>query len=431
MARRPHGTGSVFQEHDHATCPPAVAGVRPPHDCLGRWVGTYEAGWTARGTRRRRKVVARTELQAKRKLVAALRKAEQAEAPKAGGKPTVKRWADQWLETTQATLRPTAWNANASLVRNWIVPTIGHRRLDQLAPSDVAAVMRAMSGAGLAAASARRSHFVLKGMLRAAVLEGHIVPQGVMLVSGPDKGENDRDAIPLLDALALLETATRRPDASRWVAALLQGMRPAECLGLTWACVDLEAATLDVSWQLKPLPYRTRYDRASGFRVPTGYVARQLDGALHLVRPKTSRGQRIIPLVPWMATALAAWREVGPSSPHGLVWPRPDGRPQTDTADRDAWVALTDATQVAMVDGIEGRRYDLYEARHTTATLLKEAGVDDETITQILGHASILSSRAYIHVNNTKTRAALDGLAATLGLALTPQEREPRALESS
>lgn len=61
--------------------------------------------------------------------------------------------------------------------------------------------------------------------------------------------------------------------------------------------------------------------------------------------------------------------------------------------------------------------FDLYSARHTTATLLREAGVDDETITAIMGHTLILSTRAYLHSSDSRARAALDGVAARLGLA--------------
>lgn len=430
-ARRPHGTGSVYQEH-LATCPKPVPGppgangkptmVRPSHRCDGPWVGSVELGWTARGTRRRRRVKGPSERAVRVKIRELMRTASESEAAVVGGKPTVRTWAEQWLENTSSRLRPGAWATNRSAVRLWIVPTIGHKRLDLLTPADVRAVTRAVLAAGRASSTAHRAHAVLKGMLREAVMEGHTVPQRVLMVEGPGAGEHDRDAIPLADAHDILAAAATMPDASRWVAALLQGMRPAECLGLTWSCVDLEEGVIDVSWQLKALPYNVARDRSSGFRVPTGYVARQLDGSLHLVRPKTARGRRLIPLVPWMTAALTRWRALAPESRHDLVWPRADGRPQVDSADRARWVEVQDAARVACVDGTEGRRYALYEARHTTATLLREAGVDDQTITAIMGHASILSTKAYLHTSSTRTRAALDGLAGRLGLTAVPEE---------
>ncbi len=402
--RRPHGTGSVY--YDAAR---------------DRWVGSIELGWTARGTRRRKRVVGTSERNVRQKLVALMREADASEAPVVGGKPTVRTWAEQWLEITERRLRPSTWATNRSAIKQWIVPTIGHRRLDSLSPADIRAVTRAITAAGRATSTAQRAQAVLEKMLRDAVIEGHTVPQRVLMVDGPTAGEHDRDAIPLPDALTLLAAASERPDASRWAAALLQGMRPAECLGLTWSCVDFDDDVLDVSWQLKALPYRIPRDRTSGFRVPDGYVARQLKGALHLVRPKTASGRRLIPLVPWMRSALEAWRDQGPASPHGLVWPNLDGSPQTDASDRGEWVRLQDTAQVARVDGEDGRRYALYEARHTTATLLREAGVDDQTITAIMGHASILSTKAYLHTSSTRTRAALNGLAEQFGLGDVPR----------
>lgn len=400
MTRRPHGTGSVYYDATRK-----------------RWVGTIELGWTARGTRRRKAVTGPTERAVKVKLRELLREAQENEAPTVGGKPTVRTWAEVWLENTSHTERPSTWATNRSAIRKWIIPTIGHKRLDTLAPGDVRSVTRAILTAGRAESTAQRAQVVLKWMLKDAVLEGHRVPQNVFLVDGVAPGESDRDAIPLADVALILEAAAARPDKSRWVAAFLQGMRPAECLGLTWSAINLDAGVIDVSWQLKALPYRAPHDRSSGFRIPAGFTARQLDGALHLVRPKTEKGQRLIPLVPWMRAALIEWRSIAPQSPHDLVWPRADGRPQVDRADRAAWVELVDAAQVARVDDDNrGRRYVLYEARHSTATLLREAGVDDETIKAIMGHATILSTKAYLHTSDTRTRAALDALAGRLGL---------------
>ena len=134
---------------------------------------------------------------------------------------------------------------------------------------------------------------------------------------------------------------------------------------------------------------------------------------LHLVRPKTGRGRRIIPLVPWMTEALIGWRHVAPASPYGLVWPRADGSPRRSSEDRAAWYELQDA---AGVRSAAGRRYHLHEARHRTATLLLEAGVDPQVVTEILGHSSIVTSRGYQHVSTDLARKALNAAAERLSL---------------
>ncbi|MGC3954596.1 MAG: site-specific integrase [Propionicimonas sp.] len=324
---------------------------------------------------------------------------------------TVKAWSEKWLLLIAERLDPNTYRNHASAVHVWIVPTIGTKKLARLTPGDIRAVTKAMLDAGRKPATAIRAHVVLREMLTAAQLEGYAVPERVLKVKPPQADEDaGRDDIPVADAIKIL-AAAQQPDGSesRWMAAFLQGVRPAEALGLCWDLVDLDAETLDVSWQLISLPYNTPHDRSSGFRIPVGYTARHLVGAYHLVRPKTSAGQRLIPMVPWMAESLRKWKagapdlikraaKKGPASEWGgLVWPRgatehhPEraGWPTIPKADTAAWGTLCGAAGV--------RAYDLYSCRHTTATLLREAGVKDDIITAIVGHASIRSTRPYLH----------------------------------
>lgn len=415
--RRQYGTGSVFK--------------RASDD---RWVGQILAGVTPRGTTRyvtvsykakpgQSETSARAEvtrrLEAKRKQLATTG------LPVAGvqTRTTVRSWSVTWLEQHRQRVRASSYTTDAGAVHRWIVPTLGARRLEDLTPADVRALTRAVTDAGRSTTTARHAQSVLSKMLRAAILEGHAVPQRVLLVEAPPRAVHDRDAIPLPDALALLTAAAERPDASRWVAALLQGMRQGECLGLTWDAVDLDTGVVIVEWQLDTLPY---LDRAAGtFAVKPGQKVRHLEGAWHLTETKTAKGQRVIPLVPWMRAALAAWRELAPASRHDLVWPRLDGRPRDEKDDRREWQALQDA---AGVRHASGRYYTVHEARHTTATLLLEAGVDDKVIEAILGHSSITTSRGYMHVNQALARRALDDVATRLGLdvpALAPVPEPP------
>lgn len=416
-ARRQYGTGSVYQRTD------------------GRWVGRIEAGWSANGARRRIAVVAKTEAACKAAIKVRMRKLEEEGAPVAGtsNRATVKSWADVWLERTKHGNRPKSWATDVSSTRKWVVPVIGHKRLDQLTPGDIRSVSVAIRKAGLTSSTARRAHVVMIKMLRDATLEGHPVPPRILLVEAPAASAHDRDAIPLPDALALLEAVAGRSDASRWAIGFLQGVRQGEALGLTWSSVDLAAGVIDVSWQLQAIPYAHGCGDPDGRRwpckrrfggdcpqrhllVPDGFEYRQLDGALCLVRPKTEKGKRVIPLVPWMVQALADWKRRAPASPHDLVWPRPNGRPQTADGDAESWREMQDTAQVARVDGTEGRRYGIHEMRHSTATLLLESGVDPETVKSVMGHSSIVTSRGYMHVGQPLARDAMEKVAGRLGL---------------
>ena len=216
--------------------------------------------------------------------------------------------------------------------------------------------------------------------------------------------------------MRLVGVAREQPDGSGWVAALLNGLRQGERLGLTWDRVDFEAGTLDISWQLQPLPYVWPRDRSSGFRVPNGYEARQLVNSYHLVRPKSRAGTRVIPMVPWLAQSLQEWREKGPQNEHGLVWPRNETMPRAADDDLAAWKALQDAAQVWKVPGEPPTYFVLHEARHTTATLLLAAKVDPEIIRAIMGHSKVITTQGYQHVSLAMMREAVDRGADLLGI---------------
>lgn len=328
----------------------------------------------------------------------------------------MKRWADQWLARRQHTVRPGTFVSDRSAVRRWIIPTIGHLRLDSLAPSDIRKVSASQQETGLALPTMQRTHAVLGKLLADAVAEGYQVSQRTRETDGPGVGRSPRQSLSVNDAIKILGVAANRPDVSRWVAALVEGLRPAEALGLTWEMVDLEAETLTLAWQLKALPYIEHRNPGSGFRVPRGFESRQLQGAYHLVRPKTRAGLRVIPLVPWLVDSLKTWKGRVPS-PHGLVWPQNDGTPQSAELDRRQWYAIVEQAQVTVTlpDG-QTRRPLLYEARHTAATLLLASGIDEITIKAVLGHSSVLSTQSYLHTDRTRTRAALAASAEMLGL---------------
>lgn len=396
---RSKGTGSVYQ------------------NSRGQWVASFEAGWTQRGTRRRITLKARTRAAVCVRLAGVQRRIAAEGYAQTFGSMTVKRWADSWLEQRQLIVRPGTFVSDRSGINRWIVPIIGHLRLDALAPADIRKITTAQEEAGLALATMQRTHAVLARILSDAVAEGYLVPQRARETGSPGAGRSTRQPLSARDATKILTVGGTRPDVSRWVAALVEGLRPAEALGLTWDMVDLEGATITLAWQLKSLPYVEPRDPGSGFRVPRGFEHRQIHGAYHLVRPKTRAGSRVIPLVPWLVEALTSWVDCAPFSPYGLVWPRDDGTPRSAERDRRDWYEIVEEAEVTVMlpDGSR-RRPLLYEARHTAATLLLANGIDETTIKAVLGHSSVLSTQSYLHTDTARTRAALALSAKMVGL---------------
>lgn len=394
--RQPYGRGSLYQR---------------AHD--GRWVGTIEAGYTKTGGRRRVVVTAKTEAECKRKLRDRRNEIDRQGEATPIGRTTVKAWADTWLVDRATKDRPKTHTTDRGAVLAWIVPTIGHKRLDKLTPADVKAVTTALRAAGKSTSTAKRYHGVLMRMLKAAVQEGHHIPPRVITVDPPAEAVHDRTALSVPESLAVLEVASHLDHGSRWAVAFLDGLRQGEALGLTWPEVDLDAGSLTISWQLQSLPYLDANDRRKGFRIPDGYEARRLSGAYHLVRPKSKAGWRVIPLVPWATAALRRWQQISPPSPHGLVWPNAKGGPANIRHDTAEWQAIQGT---ASIGHPAGRYYHGHEIRHSTATLLMELGVSESVIIAILGHSSILTSRGYMHRGTDQAREALSKVAERLGL---------------
>jgi integrase len=368
--RRTRGTGSVYQRKSD-----------------GLWMGTKDVGFTASGGRKRVAVTGKTEAAARRKLDRKLAELERGQA--SATRATVKTWADEYLAMRVRDLTPKAYNAAASPIRRWIIPTIGHRRLSALTPGDVRSVHDACRRADRQAGDVHR---VLHTMLEAAIAEGHQIPPAALKVKAPKSEKSDRAAMSITEGLAALEVTSTLPHGSRWLFTLLYGARMGECLGLTWDAIDLDAGEAVIEWQLQALPYLDRSNKALGFRVPDGHESRHLVDAFHLVRPKSRAGFRVAPLLPPVVKSLRHWATLAPANPWGLVWPTTTGRPANDKHDRREWHALQGT---AGIGHPAGRPYHVHECRNFAATMLIEAGVPEHVITDLLGHSSIVTSLRY------------------------------------
>lgn len=395
------------------------------------WRAAIDDGWTPQGTRRRRTVSGATEAECRRNLRNLRREINARQANTVSPRTTVKRWADTWLPVQAETLRPKAYAVTETMVQRWIVPTIGHRRLSELTAADARELDAAHRAAGNTGTTARTCRRTLAKMLRDAQVEGHEVPAAVLAAPMPRAAVNTRTEIPTADAVRLLRAAMSPDDwpplpadataaerkarrlaaqvhASRWLAALLQGMRQGECLGLTWDRVDLDAGTVTIDRQMQAVPRRAR---DAGTVDADWYGAERVTGAYYLVPVKSRAGVRVIPLVPAMVAVLAAWREECPPSPWGLVWPRSSGGPWSSGDDRMAWQGLQDAAGVAKG---AGGHYVVHEARHSTATLLMALRVPTQVVIAIMGHASISTTQGYQHADLDEMRTALAGVAGML-----------------
>ena len=378
----------------------------------GKWRGSFEAGYTPSGGRRRVSVTATTKRGCENRLREKIREHQKGVGNSALARDLdVKQWIDIWLRDREQTARPKTYRLDSGMMHNHVVPVIGKVKLKDLSTDHIRAVRRHVEDAGDSPTTVRHCQRIFQQALKAAVQEGRTVPESVLVMEKPPAGVNTRDAIPVEDAKKLVAESWKSPEGARWLAALLQGMRQGEALGLTWDHVDFESNCIVIEWQLQEIGYRDK--SRTSFQIPTGLKAVRLEGNFHLTPPKSKAGARIQPMVGPMREALLAWKEVAPTSPHGLVWPNLSGGPLRSNKDRANWKALQDKAGVHKSDG---SYFVIHEARNTTASLLLAAGVDPFIITQILGHTNITTSQGYMRVAESQKRQAIEAVAGLLGL---------------
>lgn len=336
-----------------------------------RWVGVVDLGWVG-GKRVRRTVTANTLKQLRPKFKALQAKVESGTDP---NNTTVESWMNSWLNrTVDGKLRPSTAATYRRYVNKWIIPYLGKRRLDKLRPEHIEAMYDAMEEAGRTDATRRQVHAILHRGLKMAVRRNLLQFNPAERVEPPPVGQGSHGKFELTEAKTILRSLADDPMRSRWVCALLAGLRQGEALGLQWSDVDFDRNVIVIQRALQQVPGE----------------------GLQLVRPKSAASYRAVPMVMPVREVLLA-----DAKPDGFVWG--GEKPTAPRADWGEWTAMLNRA------GVEHR--PLHAARATTGSLLMDAGVSEKIISEILGHSQVQTTQKhYLHGDDTMHRAAMDAL---------------------
>jgi site-specific recombinase XerD len=389
----------------------------------GLWVGRIEAGVDAEGERRQITVTSMDHAKMLEKMTKA-----RAEFKTYGyvtsASLTVTEWTEKWLtQIASGRVRGKTYAGYASLLRKWVQPKIGRRKLAAVTTDDIRAIHADMRKAGRAQSFIRQAHAVISKCFEDAVREGNLTINVCGRMDRPAPGTNTRGAFTIHQVRQLLDAAEMRGD-SRHMAALLMGTRQSEALGLTWTHVDLTAGFARIDWQLQELRekhgcggrgsdgvYPCSYKQAArcperSWQVPDDHIFHIVEGRMALVKPKSIHGARQVPLVPRMLAALQRQRDAVEPGPYDLIW-HDNGHPIPHKADEAEWKDLV--TSVGLP-----AECTLHWARHTAATQLMESGVDAKVVGEIVGHGSVAVTRGYQHVSSEMARAGMSKLGELL-----------------
>ena len=183
-------------------------------------------------------------------------------------------------------------------------------------------------------------------------------------------GHKQGTVLTVEEARWLLEVSRDHPLHPLWAVMLGVGLRPGEAMALTWPCVDLGS---------DPGVLHVRH-----------YLRRGSEGVF-LGVPKTAHSARSLDMPTFVSDALRAHSE-GPQtraeSPwRDLVFPTGAGTPHGHRNLRRALRGLCEQAGLPVLT--------LYDLRRTAGSLLVDAGVHLECVADLLGHASVATTRRH------------------------------------
>ncbi|WP_432047099.1 site-specific integrase [Streptomyces asiaticus] len=399
MAKRnANGEGSIWQRKD------------------GRWVGSAFV-LTADGTYKRRDVYGKSWDDVHDKLTR-LKADSQKGVPVVTSKLSLGEFLTYWLaNVARLKVRPTTYAAYETLVRIYLAPGLGKKKLARLTARDIRTFLATTARTCQCCAqgkdkarperkrrccalgkccksypSDRTVRFLLV-LLRAAL--GHAVREDELprnVAKNVELGMGTKREIEPLtveEGRRLLAAARGNRLWAAYELAVRIGLRRGEVLGLRWKDVDLADGTVTIRQTLQ-----------------------RVGGELLIAAPKTQRSARRVALPTECVTALRArraqqqgdrlaagdkWKDNGSD----LVFTTKHGTPIEPRNLNRAFTLLCEKAGVRLV-----RFHDL---RHTCASLLHEQGADARMIMEVLGHSSIrVTMDIYTFVRLDSQRSAFD-----------------------
>jgi integrase len=200
------------------------------------------------------------------------------------------------------------------------------------------------------------------------------------LVQLPKQTRKEMDVLSQNEVIAFLDTVKKGRFATMFSFALATGCRPEEYLAIQWKDIDLEKGTAIIRRAL---------------------ITHRKGGGWHFSEPKTKQSRRTIPMPVSTIKELKAHRrqqleiklKLGTAwNDFDLVFASEIGTPLNPAN-------VTRAFKKALEDAEIRTSIRLYDLRHTTATLLLQAGINPKVVSERLGHSTIvLTLDVYSHV---------------------------------
>ena len=340
----------------------------------GSYVGAVSLGYTAAGTRRRRKVYGRTKSEVRDRLKEL--RAEIETGVTSSARYTVTEAVRKWLAVGLKGRAPKTIEKCRTLIDNHIVPQIGAARVRDLTADDLDEWLEGRATT-LATRTLRELLSILRRSITLAQRRDLVVRNVAELVTIP-KGTAGRPskALTMDQALAVLAAAALSRLHAYIVISLLTGIRTEEARALSWNRVHLQRVGA-----MPPHIEVWRSVRAGG-------------------DTKTTKSRRTLALPPQAVEALKAHRakQAADRLAAGRLWQETNLVFCTTVGTELDAANVRRGFRAVVKTSTIGGNWTPRELRHSFVSLLSAHGVPVESISQLVGHAgTTVTETVYRH----------------------------------
>lgn len=304
---------------------------------------------------------------------------------------TLGEWLDLWLEVyMQHSLKQSTYNSYDSYAKNHFKPALGSIQLEALTPRMLQQFYNfKMEREGLSPKTIRNLNLYLHKALGQAQKEGLIFTNPATGVNLP---RSQRPQIEILtrDEQARLVQASFQHRYGVFIRlVLLTGIRLGELLGLRWEDIDFRTNMLYI---------RRALNRLQKQNLPENYTGPKTE--IVIQEPKTENSIRSIPLLPQLVQDLLNWRQIQENDRkaagerylnRGMIVTNPLGGYIEPRTFSDYYHQILDMAGL--------QHFTFHALRHTFASRALEQGMDEKTLSVLLGHYSVaFTLDTYAHV---------------------------------
>lgn len=301
-------------------------------------------------------------------------------------------WLKQWILSRKGFIKESTYANYSTAIINQIIPALGNNLITDITEKKLQQTVmfwlnngRKDGKGGLAEKTVKDLVTIVKLSLKAASKEKLIIPSTIEILYPKTEKEKKLKVFSKENQIILAQSIylDLKPKSAGILFCLHTGVRIGEICAIQWKDIDLENKTVTINKTIQRI------------------FIQQTDGKsytkLIITTPKTKASNRIIPL---SATIYPILRKMQTNDPNTYLLTNTEKylEPRTYRGFYDRFIKR-----------LEIEHINFHGLRHTFATRLIESGADYKTVSELLGHASVMMTlNLYVHPQMEQKRKAVE-----------------------